>query len=327
MYVGEHECAHHLVPFLANALHAASPEATITTTEIRSGRDWTDPIAELADESADLTALVAPHHLARHRTPSSLDLPLRVHQLVDTSTPWPQVEQRITRRERTAIRRGVEAHGYTVEIDHDGTLLNHFYDRLYHPTMSSRHGTSARTATRTEAFRLFTDGGILLTLHSAGTFVAGALCHRTPDGVLHGRLIGLLEGDDEWRRRGAMSVLYREVLRWATENDAPHVDLSGGEPFLSKGTFQFKRKFGATTTIPRTWLGARTTTLTPKRDSPLMRRFLIDNPPIAHNDDNSLSARYYFDHTTPPRLDLSDNCEGLTTRHLTDLDNFPWDRT
>ncbi len=321
-YAGEQETVRHLVPFLTSALCATRPGASASVTEVLRSNSWDGPIEEL---TGDLAVLAGPGHLDHPERNLALRLPLRVHQVADTSAPWPDVERRITRRERTAIRRSVEACDYVVEVEHRAELAHYFYDEIYRPTMTARHGTSARMVSREDAFRLFTDGGVLLLLHSGEKVVAGALCHRSADGVLHGRLIGLLGGDDEWRRRGAMSVLYQAVLRWAHDNGVARVDLSGGEPFLSKGTFQFKRKFGADVVLPATWLGSRTVSLVAARDSPMMRGFLIANPPIVHDGSGSLSARYFFDRNTEPRLDLSDNCGGLSGRQLCNLDEFPWD--
>ncbi len=109
--------------------------------------------------------------------------------------------------------------------------------------MRRRHGDRSRTEPARGAHAIL-PRGTLLFVTSGGRRVAGVLCHWSPDRrTLTTRLLGVLDGDEQHYADGAFKAVYHLLLRWACARRVPHVDFFGTEAFLSKGIFQWKRKF------------------------------------------------------------------------------------
>jgi hypothetical protein len=188
--------------------------------------------------------------------------------------------------------------------------------------MRARHRDDARTTGREQAYQALFRAGFLLLVRSHGQPVAGILC-RVAGRTCHARLVGWLDGDPVHLRREAVKTGNHFLLGWARGAGLAAIDFQGGEPFLTKGTFQAKRHLGAAAVVPAAGLGRARITLRTGRDTPAMRDLLSRNPAIAlTGDGGDLAAVYFTDAARPPRLDIPCSCPGIGAHRLIDLDKF-----
>jgi hypothetical protein len=310
----------YIEPFLRDAVFGRGAAVRCDERELADGEGGGDG-AYLDDadlDDADLTVVVDDRAEDASTGPGGLVLPLRVHMVADLS---PGDGPGISARERKRQRHRVRSYAYDFEISASDSDFALFYDRMHVPTMRERHRDDARTTGRAEAYQDLFLAGFLLLVRSGGQPVAGILC-RVQGRACHARLVGWLDGDPAHLRREAVKTGNHFLLSWARGTGFDAVNFQGGEPFLTKGTFQAKRHLGARAEIPGSALGRARVRLLPGRDSPVLRDILARNPAIAQAAGGRLAAVYFADAARPPRLDIPYACPGIEVHRLIGLDEF-----
>ncbi len=254
---------------------------------------------------------------------AALVIPMRVHFVVDTHRSAEEVRRGISRREREQHTRSQHKRQWSWEQASAPALFHEFYDRMYRPTMFNRHGPRERVEDKAPAFECIFRHGFLFFLREGEKRIAGTMCHWHPgNGVLTLRLLGVADGAREHYASGAFKAIYHHLLAWAAENGVRQVDFQGTEPFLSKGTFQWKRRFGSRVILPPNHFGAKRLWLKVHRDTPQVRDYLVANPVLAETEPGVLDAVYFQDANRPARLDLSGKAPGIRQKRVIDLDEF-----
>ncbi|MFC9431536.1 hypothetical protein [Streptomyces sp. NPDC056987] len=291
-----------------------------TTTEI-TGKALRCP-KRLPD--ADITIVGTSAVRARRLpTSASLIMPMRVHFVIDTDGDPDSVRQTISKRERWQFNRDMRHHDWTWTVEHDPAWFDFFYDHLYRPTMRMRHGARERTEAKNVAYECLFRTGRMFSLSQDGERIGGALCHW--DGASHImtlRLLGVLGGSEEHYNSGAFKAIYHFLVKWSAENDVRQLDFQGTEPFLSKGTYQWKRRFGTRVLLPPNHFGKKRLWLHVGQDTPKVRDFLVANPMLAEAEDTTLEAIYFHDSSRPARLDYSAKSPGVERVRQIHLDTF-----
>ncbi|MEU2309386.1 hypothetical protein [Streptomyces misionensis] len=255
----------------------------------------------------------------------SLVLPFRLHLVVPVVADSEEMRRRISRKERQRSDRQFRARGWTVETSTSVADFHHFYDAIHLPTMRRRHGRSARSMDEDMARECLLRRGVMLFLREGDRRVAGMLCRYGPGAsTLTVRLAGVLDGAEEHYANGALAALYPALIDWAGQHGLRRLDLSGCEPFVSKGIFQFKRKFHPLVELPRTHFRDKRLWLSVRRDTPAVRDFLVANPVIAEDPaaPGRWHALYFHDAERPARRTLPWQCPNVTTARDIDLDSF-----
>ena len=282
--------------------------------------------ASLADLGGRVDLLLVAGSAGRVRrlpAAASLTLPLRVHLVVDVPGDLTTLRRAVSARERSWFQARRAEHGWRLTVRRDPAAFEFFYTRMHLPTMHARHGERAR-GERPGVARdaILARGAVFLVAGPDGP-VAGALCRWDPaTRTVTTRLLGVLGGDAGHYRRGAFKAVYHLLLEWAVEHGVRHVDLHGTEPFLSKGIVQFKRRLRPRVTLPPNHYAGKRLWLHACRDTPAVRRFLVDNPVLAVTADGGFEAVYFHDGRHPPRTDLGCGCPGVARTRLVDLDAF-----
>jgi hypothetical protein len=286
---------------------------TAAWADLRAGR-WPD---------CDLVVVGAEDRQARALPAGrSVLAPFRVHLVVDVGDGPDAVRQRISKRERWEFQRNHRRHGWTLVPDSSPASFDFFYHRMHRPTMEHRHGERGRTEDPAVAYQGILRHGELYFVQQDGVRVAGALCHLSPDGrTLTTRLLGVLDGDQRHYDSGAFKAVYHLLLDHAARTGRRQVDFFGTEAFLSKGIFQWKRKFAPRVVLPRNHFATKRVYLHIRRDTPPVRDFLVANPLLAM-DPAGLRAVYFADAERPARTDISSKCPGLPPPRVVDLDNL-----
>jgi len=204
---------------------------------------------------------------------SAITLPFRVQFILDTRGEWEEVEQRFRRDARRNDMRKAIKLGYEYEISHKESDLEMFYHDMYRPTMLKRHGDLADLLPKQEAYQFLRHGWLFLTKRD-GTYVSGGLC-LARQGVVGFKEMGVLNGDEQLMREGAVGAMNYLRIRWAREQGFRGVNLGSCWPYLS-GIFRNKRKWGAAVSVPpnehkQIWISIQ-------RDTPAVAHFLNSNP-------------------------------------------------
>lgn len=256
-------------------------------------------------------------------TAASLVMPMRVHFVVDVDGDSEAMRRRISKREREQHRRNVREHQWSWRIVREPDWFDDFYDQHYRPTMHRRHGERERIETKETSYECLFRTGCLFALSQDGERIGGALCHWDRHSrVLTLRLLGVRDGSQEHFASGAFKAIYHFLIGWAADHGVRQLDFQGTEPFLSKGTYQWKRRFGTRVILPPNHFGEKRLWLQVPRDTPAVRDFLVANPLLAEPEGGGLEAVYFHDSARPARLDYSSRSPGVErVRHI-DLDMF-----
>ncbi|MFF2330057.1 MULTISPECIES: hypothetical protein [unclassified Streptomyces] len=320
--------------------YAGLPEGlryTLEFTELQREK-WGGPAAERADGTVRGHQLADPAQLpdadivivgtsaAKARqlpSAASLVFPMRFHFVVDIDEDAESLHKRISKRERAQYLRNQRLAQWTWETEDDPGLFDFFYDRIYRPTMWQSHGDRERVEEKEASYECLFRTGRLFFLSQGGERIGGALCHWNASAkVMTLRLFGVLDGDKKHYNSGALGAIFHFLIMWSADNGVRRLDFGGTEPFLSKGTFQWKRRFGTRIVLPPNHFGEKRLWLQVKRDSPAVRDFLVANPILAEADDGSMEAVYFHDQDRPARVELSAKSpDGYRVRHV-ELDEF-----
>jgi hypothetical protein len=299
-----------------------TPIAGAVAGRTRSRTRWRDlragvwPAADLVVVGAEARQVRA---LPARR---ALHAPFRVHLVVDVAADPDAMQQRISKRERWEFRRNMRRYGWQLEEDSSPGALEFFYRRMHVPTMRQRHGERGRSESLVVAREAILRHGCLFFVRSGGERVAGVLCHWSADrGTLTTRLLGVLDGAPEHYDNGSFKAVYHLLLAWASRHRVPRVDFFGTEALLSKGIFQWKRKFGPRVVLPPNHFATKRMYLRVQRDTPTVRDFLVANPMLVYSS-GALQPVYFTDGTRPARLEISASCPGLAEPRIIDLDDF-----
>jgi hypothetical protein len=257
--------------------------------------------------------------LPTHR---SLVLPMRCHLVVRTSDSPGTPAWSISRKARQQFARERRRRGWTLEVAERPEDFDFFYHEMHIPTMLNRHGEFARSLSERSARRNLFGHGVLFFLVEDGRRVSGMLCRHDRGHRLTLRMAGTLDGGRDMYRSGTSTAMYLMILEWARNHGVVDVDLSGFEPFLSKGIFQFKRKMHPRVVVPANHFRNKSVWLRVNRDTSTVRDFLVDNPPLVLNGDRTLTAIYFYDRDRPAREDLRWQTAGISGSRLVDLDSF-----
>ncbi|ASO21091.1 hypothetical protein FHR81_002059 [Actinoalloteichus hoggarensis] len=298
---------------------------------VRQSGERTEPIGEFPDLAdrwssidADVAVLVAPTDVVNKLAePGDIRAVSRIHQVVDTSRGAQDVLSRLSRRE-VRRRRQAEKDGFGYDVSHQDEHFFEFYRNMHVPTMHNRYGGNARSVAEEKAFRTLFREGVLFRVHKSGEWVSGSVSQiDRRSRTLNARLIGVKAGDDRYRSAGAQNYVYHAILDWAAEaDDIDIVDFQGCEPFLTKGTLQYKKRFGTTAIIPANIFGDLRMLIRLKSLTPSVRRFLVNNPVLAEGPDGSLVAKYFHDKANDLRSDIPHSSPGITGTSITDLDEL-----
>ncbi|WBB78058.1 GNAT family N-acetyltransferase [Micromonospora sp. WMMD882] len=228
-------------------------------------------------------------------------LPLRVHMVTDLAADPGDLSGVLSGEQRRQHRRRVRQLGHRYEISTRDEDFDRFYDRMYLPTMTARHGTAARTTVREAARRDLFRHGHLMLVYADGHDepVAGSVNH-VAESQVDARLAGVLGGAPELLASGATKSAGHFLLAWALDHGHRRVDFQGCEPFLRKGTLQAKIDLGAGAEPAPPPLRDVRVRMSVRRDGPGVRELLRANPVVTVDAAGRLHATAFRDGDREP---------------------------
>ena len=256
-------------------------------------------------------------------TTRSMVLPFRINLAIDVDPDHDVMLRRVSGNERRQFAKLRRTFDWSWEQSSAVEDLAWFFERMYLPTMSGRHGEAARGSDLGTAHECLYQQGHLFFVNEGGKRVAGVLCRvdeRTATMTM--RLLGVLDGDETHYRSGAVKAVYYLAIEWACANGIRRLDLSGGEPFPGTGVFQFKRRFHPTVELPADHFADKRLWLQVQRDTPAVRDLLVDTPMFAMTPDGGLEAVFFADAERPARTSVRAESPGVHEVRIVDLDAF-----
>lgn len=138
----------------------------------------------------------------------------------------------------------VRRHQYQPVLTQGAQDYDYFYRKIYLPFMQIRHGEMRVLRGETDLRRRAARGGILWVQRNEKG-VAALLYERKGD-MLDIVALGILEGNLNLGKEGAIAALYYFILKLAREIGCTMVDFRGSRPSLSDGLLRYKSKWGGT---------------------------------------------------------------------------------
>lgn len=296
-FIGATEDKHWLFPFVKKRLFGSEP---VTETECMIEKEGDLRLEIVGKDEAGKKA-------AQHGVWS---LPFRIHQAADTRRPFSEVVQSMAKQERK--RRRKNEGRFVYELAEKESDFFEFYYNMHKPTIKNRHGDSAISEPVDTAYEKLFKSGKLFLVKENGLAVSGGLCainkeHRRLDA----RLIGVAGGEAQHRQSGAQAAVYDFLLEWACgESDIDEVDFQGGEPFLSKGTVQYKKRFATAVKWPPAAFADKRVLLSANVQSLAIKNFLLNNPVFLAKGD-TIGCGFFTDEKKKPRYDLAVRSPGV----------------
>ena len=179
---------------------------------------------------------------------TSFVMPLFIKQILEEiDRPMENILASMNQTMRRNIRK-LEKQGFSYIYTHEKEVFDLFYYRMYLPYITSRHQGQGMIIDDYEStLNTFTNGGLLLIMDGQEP-VSGMICQLKGE-ICVARIMGVLEGEFDFVRRGTNVALWWFMLLWARKQGAHQFDFGGSRAYTSDGVFNFKRQWG-TRVIP-----------------------------------------------------------------------------
>jgi hypothetical protein len=142
---------------------------------------------------------------------------------------------------KDVIRR-IRLHNLTYEMLTDKESFNSFYKKYYLPYMNNRHGEEAWIEDLNKLWES-SSSLELMAIKESNTIVGVALIKKSEDAICLFR-IGLLDGDEEYRRHGVIGSMYYFGIVEGQKMKYRFLDMGGTRPFLTDGLTKYKIGLG-----------------------------------------------------------------------------------
>ncbi len=133
--------------------------------------------------------------------------------------------------------------GLTRIVSRKVSDLVFFYDSMYLPSMRNRHNSYAVIEDKEYFVKKGKTGFLILLCRSDGLPVAGSL-NFSKGNILYSDMNGVLMGDSQLLRNGALAAIYFNTIDYAIENHYAYLDMGLTTPILSDGVFKHKLRWG-----------------------------------------------------------------------------------
>jgi hypothetical protein len=153
--------------------------------------------------------------------------------------------QSISKRTLKSNLRKIKRGNFRYSISKDPVDFHFFYHNMHLPYISKRHGDSAFKISYEEMKKSF-ENGELLQIKEGQEIVAGVIIdHKVMNGIPRITKLGVLRGDFNYVKRGAIIALYYYAIQYLKEKNHEKFSLGSTRPFFSDGVLHHKLNWGA----------------------------------------------------------------------------------
>ena len=214
---------------------------------LRTWRIWTPLLKNVLNtysRSVDMAIAVLPlGYRAEFEESATFKSQMLIRSFIDTSGGPEEVRKHLRDNKRRFYNKMDKNPTFSCRISKDLKDFDLFYNEMHVPHTQKRFEDLAYLDPYEQIQDWFLRGFLLL-IEEGNMTVAGVLCTIDND-VLVFRRTGVLNGDEEYVKRGASSAQYYFTLKFALEHGIPRVDLMRSRPFFNDGVYNTKRKWGA----------------------------------------------------------------------------------
>jgi len=181
-----------------------------------------------------------------------ITLPAWINMKLDITKSLEEISKNFKKSAKEDIRR-IERHGYSYEVTDDPKKFDEFYYNLRQPYFIKRIGEQALPGS-TSYFEVKNgfESGKLFLIKDGDKYISGFIIinHRKETNP---HFMGILESP--YLDEGAGSALFYNFITWAKRHDIKILNFGHTRTFLNEGAFRFKRKWGMTAEIDRSFFG------------------------------------------------------------------------
>lgn len=169
-------------------------------------------------------------------------VPSSVGWTLNINKPTQEIINGFRKNTKVTDLRRIRKFKYSYDVLSDLESLNFFYEKMHIPYMKKRHQEEA-VINNLVFYKKILKSGELLFVKLNGEYIAAALCRKNGERYCLFRL-GVLNGDEDFVKKGALAALYYFVILRAKEKNMKTIDFTNSRPFLSDGLLHYKRKWG-----------------------------------------------------------------------------------
>ena len=134
---------------------------------------------------------------------------------------------------------------FSYSITKDPDDFNFFYYNMHLPYISKRHGNTAIKKSYKDMKKKF-ENGELHQIKEGQEIVAGVIIdYKVMDGIPKITILGVLRGDFDYVKRGAIIALYYYTIQYLKQRNYVKFNLGSTRPFFSDGVLHYKLNWGA----------------------------------------------------------------------------------
>ena len=248
-------------------------------------------------------------------------IPEWVSLLLDTSGSLEDIESGFSRGARTDVKR-IKKMNYSYEVSNDPEKLLFFYNRMFLPYISTKHGEEIHNSYY-KYIKTLLDRVSVLLVKDGDKFVCGGLIESKGKKAQLPSM-GILDGEMKYLIRGASAALFYFHIISAKKNGINLLNYGDARPFVNDGGFQFKRKWGMKVVVSRFQFGLFGIKLNNLNENVLS---FLKNNPFMYLDKNMLKCyiiedKRILNSKDVYRLFKSHHSKGVSELCIASLDGF-----
>lgn len=266
---------------------------------LKKSRIWIPLLKKILNtysKSIDMAVVVLPsEYRGRLKESANFKNQMLIRSFIDTSGGPEEVIKQFRDNKRRFYNKMDKKPTFSYRVSKDLKDFDHFYHEMHVPHIQKQFEELAELDSYERMKDVFLNGFLLL-IEEKNVAVAGVLCTIDND-VLVFRRTGVLNGDEEYVKRGASSAQYYFTLKFALEHGIPKIDLMRSRPFFNDGVYNTKRKWGATV-YPDDEAGSWVYYFIPRYSDKMANFFEIN--PLIINIENKMYGLVGWGHKDPP---------------------------
>jgi hypothetical protein len=154
----------------------------------------------------------------------------------------PRGPEQMNRDSIKAVLRKIMKQGMEYEVTRDPKSFDDFYQNIYVPHTTRRHGDRVHLSSREKVWALF-EKGELIMVKRRGAYIAGKLISYKR-GIPHMTHMGVRDGRMDLIEEGAIGAAYEFTFQHLENKGHREVHFGQSRGFLNDGVLQFKKKYG-----------------------------------------------------------------------------------
>lgn len=252
------------------------------------GRRWYWQIRDLikSDKLDMVISEISPYVMNHFQKCNGYIIPEWLIMKINIDRPMSEICRRNV-SDFSDVMRKIRKYNLTYEILTDKENFNCFNEKFYLPYITKRHGKEAWIEDLKIIWAL-SPPPFLIVIREDGVIVGESLIRKSGESLYLMRL-GLLDGNEEYRRHGVIGAIYYFGILEGKNMGCRYLDVGGTRPFLTDGLTKFKIGLGAefvSNLSPRKeylWLGVN-------EHSIVAAEFMSKNPVMHINKDFILAS-------------------------------------